>query len=219
MPAGDWSITENLYQPDGGSLFTMQVLDTVERCRLLTSAPLYKWREDSSVATKVAAAALFALLTALAAQVRFVLPFTPVPFTGQVLLVLLGAVVLGRYGVLSQGMYLGMGASFGWFSGMAGAAALAGVTGGYLIGFVLASFVLGELVERRREWSGWQVTVTMALGVLVIYAAGTLQLALVLGLGPWDAVAMGAMPFIVVDALKVVIATGAASLFLRPRSA
>lgn len=212
-------VTEKIYQSNGGSLFTMQVFDTVERCRLLTSAPLYRWREDSSVATKVVAAAFFALLTALAAQVRFVLPFTPVPFTGQILIVLLGAVVLGRYGVLSQGMYLGMGASFGWFSGMAGAAALVGVTGGYLIGFVIASFILGELVERRREWSGWQVAFTMSLGVLVIYAAGTLQLALVLGLDPWEAVVMGAAPFVVVDALKVVMATGAASLFLRPRSA
>lgn len=169
--------------------------------------------------TKVAAAALFALLTALAAQVRFVLPFTPVPFTGQVLVVLLGAVVLGRYGALGQGMYLGMGASFGWFSGTVGAAALSGITGGYLIGFLVAAFVLGELVERRREWSGWQVAAAMSLGVLVIYAVGALQLALVLGLNAWEAITIGVLPFVVIDALKVVMATGASSLFLRPRSA
>ncbi len=195
----------------------MHAFDTVLRCRRLTSAPLYRWREESGLIAKISAAVLFALLTALAAQVRFVLPFTPVPFTGQVLMVLLGAVVLGRYGALSQGMYLGLGASFGWFSGMAGTAALVGVSGGYLFGFVLSSLVLGELVERRREWTGAQVLGAMSLAVLLIYALGALQLALVLGLTPWEALVMGVLPFLVVDALKVAMATGAASLFLRPR--
>ncbi|MCG7845203.1 MAG: biotin transporter BioY, partial [Methanomassiliicoccales archaeon] len=181
----------------------MQVLDTVTRCRQLTSAPLYRWREESGLLTKVSVALLFALLTALAAQMRFVLPFTPVPFTGQVLMVLLGAVVLGRYGALSQGMYLGMGASFGWFSGMVGTAAFAGVTGGYLIGFVIASFLLGELVERRHDWKAGQVLVGMSLSMLVIYAAGALQLAMVLGLNAWEALLVGVLPFLLVDALKV----------------
>jgi biotin transport system substrate-specific component len=196
----------------------MQVFDTVARCRRLTSAPLYRWREESGLLTKISAAMLFALLTALAAQVRFAIPFTPVPFTGQVLMVLLGAVVLGRYGALSQGMYLGLGASFGWFSGMVGTAALVGVTGGYLIGFVISSFVLGEMVERRGLWSGRQIVSAMTLAVLIIYAAGALQLALVLGLSAWEALALGVLPFLLVDAIKVAVASGAASLFLSPRS-
>lgn len=168
--------------------------------------------------TKVSVALLFALLTALAAQMRFVLPFTPVPFTGQVLMVLLGAVVLGRYGALSQGMYLGMGASFGWFSGLVGTAAFVGVTGGYLLGFFLASFLLGEMVERRREWSGRQVLLATSMAMTVIYATGALQLALVLGLNVWEALLLGVLPFVVVDALKVLVATGVGGLFLRPRS-
>lgn len=162
---------------------------------------------------------LFALMTALAAQARFVLPFTPVPFTGQVIMVLLGAVVLGRYGALSQGMYLGMGISFGWFSGMVGTAALTGITGGYIIGFVIASFLLGELVERRREWNGGQVLLAVSLSMTVIYAAGALQLALVLGLNVWEALLMGVLPFLLVDALKVIMVTSVGAFFLRPRSA
>jgi len=152
----------------------------------------------------------------LAAQVRIVLPFTPVPFTGQVLVVLLGAMVLGRYGALGQGMYLGMGASFGWFSGMAGFAALLGPTSGYLLGFVLASVVLGELVERRKEWSMRQVLAAMSLGLLIIYALGAAQLALFLGLDVVEAIVLGVVPFVTVDALKVLMAAGTGSIFLRP---
>jgi len=194
----------------------MQVFDTVHGWRRATSAPLYKWREESSVVTKVSAAFFLALLMALAAQVRIVLPFTPVPFTGQVLLVLLGAVVLGRYGALGQGMYLGMGAALGWFSGMAGFAALLGPTGGYLLGFVLASMVLGEMVERRKDWSTSQVLAAMSLGVLIIYALGAAQLALFLGLDVGEAILLGVVPFATVDALKVLMAAGTGSLFLRP---
>lgn len=194
----------------------MQVLDTVQGWRGQASDQLYEWRERSSVATKVCAALFLALLMALAAQVRIVLPFTPVPFTGQVLVVLLGAAVLGRYGALGQGLYLGMGAAFGMFSGMAGAAALVGPTGGYLIGFMLASCILGELVERREGWTLLHVMGAMALGVLAIYLPGAIQLALFLGLDAGQAVTMGVLPFLVGDAIKVLLASGIGSMFLRP---
>ena len=194
----------------------MQVFDTVHGWRRATSAPLYRWREESSVVTKVSAAFVLALLMALAAQVRIVLPFTPVPFTGQVLVVLLGALVLGRYVALGQGMYLVMGGALGWFSGMAGFAALLGPTGGYLLGFVLASIILGEMVERRNEWSMGRVLAAMSLGVLVIYSLGALQLALLMGLDLTEAIVLGVLPFIIVDALKVLMAAGAGSMFLRP---
>jgi len=194
----------------------MQVFDTVHGWRRATSAPLYKWREESSVVAKVSMAFVLALLMALAAQVRIVLPFTPVPFTGQVLVVLLGALVLGRYGALGQGMYLGMGAAFGWFSGMAGFAALLGPTGGYLLGFVLASVVVGEMVERRKDWSMSQVMAAMSLGVLIIYAIGAAQLALFMGLTVPEAILPGAVPFVTVDALKVLMASAVGTMFVRP---
>jgi len=130
--------------------------------------------------------------------------------------VLLGAAVLGRYGALGQGMYLGMGAGLGWFSGMAGFSALLGPTGGYLLGFVLASVVLGEMVERRKNWSLSQVMVAMSLGVLIIYALGAAQLALFLGLDLTEAIVLGVVPFVIVDGLKVLISAGAGTMFLRP---
>lgn len=177
---------------------------------------MYDWREESCVLLKVSSAFVLALLMALAAQVRVVLPFTPVPFTGQVLVVLLGAVVLGRYGALGQGMYLVMGASFGWFSGMVGMAALAGPTAGYLFGFLVASAVLGGMVERRRYWDLRQTLLAMSLAMLIIYAMGAAQLAVFLGVGFIEALMLGVLPFLAVDGLKVLIATGVGSMFLRP---
>jgi len=209
-------LEKNVYLAAFHTSRPMQVFDTVHGWRRATSAPLYRWREESSVVTKISAAFVLALLMALAAQVRFVLPFTPVPFTGQVLVVLLGALVLGRYGVLGQGMYLTMGGAFGWFSGAAGFAALVGPTGGYLLGFVLASVVIGEMVERRKGWSTVHVLAAMSLGVLIIYSLGAAQLALFLGLDAAEAIVLGVIPFIAVDALKVLMAAGAGSMFLRP---
>src|SRR5512145_648809 len=148
----------------------MYVPATYRDVRERASGSLFRWRNESSWAEKTLAALFFAVLTALAAQMRLFLPFTPVPFTGQVLVVLVGAVCLGRFGAVSQVMYVGMGASFGWFTGMIGPAALTGITGGYLIGFVLASALLGEIVERRSSWNVLSLSMAMVAAVGVIYA-------------------------------------------------
>ena len=91
-----------------------------------------------------------------------------------------------------------------------------GPTGGYLIVFMLASCILGELVERREGWTLLHVAGAMALGVLAIYLPGAIQLALVLGLDVGQAVTMGVLPFLVGDAIKVLLASGIGSMFLRP---
>jgi biotin transport system substrate-specific component len=174
---------------------------------------LYKWREDASFVDKVTVALLFALLTALAGMFRLYLPFTPVPFTGQVLVVLSSAVVLGRFGTLSQVMYLAIGGSFGLFT-TGGFVALIGVTGGYLIGFVVAAALLGELVERKKEWSYLSVALALSLAVGTIYLFGVGQLMMVLGLSVGEGLALGAIPFIGADALKIVLAIGVASFLL-----
>src|SRR4030042_122397 len=102
----------------------------------------FRWRYELSVAQKIALALGMACLTGLTAQVRFYLPFTPVPLTGQVFAVLLSAVLLGKwYGGLSQGFYAGIGAcGVPWFAGWAGGVRfLSCGHGGYIIGFILAA--------------------------------------------------------------------------------
>ena len=99
-------------------------------------------------------AALFAGITAVCAQIAFPVPFSPVPFTGQTLAVALAATVLGaKYGVLSMILYILLGAVgvrvFAEFSG--GLHVLAGPTGGFIFGFIIAAYVIGKMIEWREK--------------------------------------------------------------------
>lgn len=123
----------------------------------------------------------FSALTALSAQIKFYLPFTPVPITGQTFAVLLTGVVLGpRLGALSLLAYLAEGAMglpvFANFG--AGPAVLAGPTGGYLAGMPLAAWLVGQLTLRGWDRSPLRLAATMALGNAVIYALGLTWLGL-----------------------------------------
>ena len=158
----------------------------------------------------------FALLTAALAQVRFSLGFTPVPITGQTLAVLLAGASLGMArGAASQALYwvLGLtglpfynGATGGWEAGT-------GATFGYLMGFIVAAALVGHLAERRHDRQFVSSLSAMALGTAVIYAMGSLWLARHLGIpvatGDNNAIALGVTPFVVGDAIKMLIAGAA----------
>jgi biotin transport system substrate-specific component len=88
-----------------------------------------------------------------------------------------------------------------------GAAALSGVTAGYLLGFLVAAGLIGEMAQRRREWSFLQIAAVMAAGAGAILLLGSMWLSLLLGIGLVEAVLLGALPFLAVDALKVLIAS------------
>jgi len=159
---------------------------------------------------KVAMAFLFAGLTGLAAQIRIHLPFTPVPITAQVIFVLLCGVMIGKYGGLSQLIYVGAGAAgVPWFSNMSGGiAVIGGVTGGYLIGFIIAAFLIGSVVESYPTiLSRFRLLFfLMLVGVGIIYAFGIIHLSIVLGIGISEAIVLGALPFIAGDIFKVSVA-------------
>ncbi|SNB53159.1 biotin transporter BioY [Thermoflexus hugenholtzii] len=152
------------------------------------------------------------LLTALMARVEIPLPFTPVPITGQTFAVLLVGAALGsRRGALSMAVYLLEGA-LGlpvFAGGAAGLARLRGPTGGYLIGFIAAAFVTGWLAERG--WDRRPVTTALAMlaGNAVIYLFGLPWLAWFVGgfLGPKGALALGLLPFVPGDLIKLLMAT------------
>jgi biotin transport system substrate-specific component len=182
----------------------------------------FKWRFESTLANKFALALGFACLTGLLAQVRFYLPFTPVPVTGQVFAVLLSGVILGKwYGGLSQGLYAGIGAAgLPWFNGlMGGMDVLSGVTGGYLIGFIAAALLIGWFTDRYvRGRSFLGLFSIMLLGIALIYLFGVVQLSLVLGVNAQRAIELGALPFIGVDVYKALIAAAIAAAVM-PRTA
>ncbi len=170
----------------------------------------FKWRFESPFMNRVMMAFGFACLTGLLAQVRFYLPYTPVPVTGQVFAVLLSGVILGKwYGGLSQGMYAGFGAAgLPWFNGMKGGMdVLSGVTGGYIVGFIAAALIIGWFTDRYvRSRSVIGLMILMGFGIAVIHLFGVIQLSAVLHVNGWTAIEKGSLPFIAVDLYKAMIA-------------
>lgn len=170
----------------------------------------FEWRYELDYARKAMLALLFACLTGMAAFIRIPVPFSPVPFTGQVFIVLLSGMVLGHlWGGLSQVLYLGIGfAGVPWFTGgVGGVSVVYGPTIGYLIGFVVAALLIGWLVDKKAEFRQikFQIPIMLA-AILVIYAFGVPLLALNAGVSIWTAVLWGAAPFIIVDVLKLALA-------------
>ena len=151
-----------------------------------------------------------AVLTASAAQLSFPLPFTPVPFTIQPMIVLVGAAALGsRLGALAQVVYLTLGIAglpvFAFSPELPqGVARLLGPTGGYLMAYPIAAFLTGLLAERGLDRRYLTSILAMSAGLSVIFAGGVLWIARVTGIE--TALATGLYPFIVVDVIKVVAA-------------
>ncbi|MEM0449380.1 MAG: biotin transporter BioY [Methanomassiliicoccales archaeon] len=185
----------------------MPSLWAFERRRNLYANHLFEWREKAGFVELLVVSLFFVALMGLAAQLRIYLPFTPVPFTGQVLVVLVAGFILGRFGVVSTGTYLVLGSIMGWFSAGSGISALTGLTAGYLFGFLAATIIIGEFAQRRREWSFMQILGLMILGEAIILIMGSWWLSALLGINLIKAVYIGILPFLAVDALKVIIAS------------
>jgi len=163
---------------------------------------------SSSVAgVRVLAVLFVTALTAAMSQVSFPLPFTPVPFTLQPMVVLLGGAALGaRLGATSQILYLMLGVVglpvFAYTSELPqGALRLLGPSGGYLMAYPLAALVTGWLAQRGLDRRVGTSVAAMALGLAVVFAGGVLWLAKDLGLS--TALAVGLYPFVLVDVIKV----------------
>ena len=175
--------------------------------------------EDSRslrVAQRIGAVLFVTVLTTAAAQISIPLPFTPVPFTFQPMVVLLGAAALGaRLGAASQVLYLMLG-----MLGMPvfaaspilpqGMARLLGPTGGYLMAYPLAAFVAGSLAERGYDRRYFTAVLAMIAGLAFVFAGGVAWLALVAqpAGGFTGALAAGLYPFLAADLAKLLIAAG-----------
>lgn len=150
-------------------------------------------------------------ITALAAQLAFSVPWTPVPYTGQTAAVLLVGTALGwRLGAASMLLYVLAGAAGApvFADGAHGAGQLIGATGGYLVGFVAAAALTGRLAQAGWDRSPLRAAGLMFLGNLAIYAVGVPILALVLAMPAGEALQVGALVFLPWDALKIALAAG-----------
>ena len=169
------------------------------------------WLEQRAVTATIGIAA-FVVMTALGAHVRIPLPFTPVPITLQTFFVHLAGATLGpALGPLSQAAYLLVGvAGLPVFAGGGSGLAylLQGATTGYLIGFVVATALVGWLIRRREDPGLLWILGSMAAGSFVVYACGVSWLAWSLKLSPSTALAKGMLPFLAGDVVKTCAAAG-----------
>ena len=166
-----------------------------------------------------------AALVALAAQVEFHLPFTPVPITGQTFAVLLVGASLGAVrGVASLALYLAVGLLGApvYAGGEGGWEWMRGATGGYLVGFLVAASVTGWLAEQRWDRRFSSAVAALLTGNVVIYLFGFPCLARVADAGFERTLELGLYPFVVGDVLKLYLAgvllPGACRLVERLRS-
>ena len=168
----------------------------------------------------VVLAVLGSLFVAICAQVQ--IPLWPVPVTGQTFAVLVVGMAFGwRLGGATLLLYLAEGAVglpvFAKFA--AGPGVLAGPTGGYIVGFVLAAAAIGYLAQRGWDRSVWRTAIAMLIGNVVLYIPGLIWLGMfyagpgaqyVANTGATNAVgaaiAGGLTPFLLGDALKLALA-------------
>jgi biotin transport system substrate-specific component len=169
-------------------------------------------RSDLSTASRAGAILFVTVLTAIAAQISIPLPFTPVPFTLQPMIVLLGGAALGaRAGMASQLLYLAAGiAGLPVFAASPllpqGFARLLGPTGGYLMSYPFAAFLTGMLADRGFDRRYISSVLAMAAGLIVIFTCGVAWMAWGTALGLDRALRAGLYPFIPADILKVLLA-------------
>ena len=183
---------------------------SVEESRLPATA-VQRQSQIMRLVRELVALLLGTVFLALLAQVSIpLLPFTPVPITGQTLGVLLIGALYGPWrGALCLLAYLGEGAAGlpVFAGGASGWAVLAGPTGGYLIGFPVAAAIVGLLVRPLRGvLSGWRALPGLLIGTVLIYLIGVPWLAVSAGMGLPTAIAKGMLPFIPGDLLKAVVA-------------
>jgi biotin transport system substrate-specific component len=147
----------------------------------------------------------FSILTAISAQIS--IPIKPVPFTLQTMVVLLAGAFLGaKNGAYSQLLYIALGAiGLPVFAqtadGTMGFARLIGPTGGYLLAFPVAAYLVGLLTEKNQKYL--TVIISMFVAELVVIAFGTLYLYAAYLHNFVDAVKAGAAIFTVWMVVKV----------------
>jgi len=151
---------------------------------------------------------LFAALTAVGAFIS--IPLYPVPLTLQTLFTLLAGMTLGSIlGATSQAIYVLLGIiGLPVFAGFkAGIGILFGPTGGFLLGFIISSYIIGKMIELKKEKNIFYYFLVGLSGTIIIYLIGVTQLSLVTGMGIKRAVVVGMFPFLPGDILKIIAAS------------
>ena len=162
-----------------------------------------------SIITDIALVVGAALFVGVLAQINIHLSFTPVPITGQTLGVLLAGSALGwKRGSIAMALYMVLGiVGVPWYSNHThGWSVATGATGGYLFGFIVAAAVCGRFASRGNDRKVLPAMGSMVVGNVIIYAFGVTWLAHSIHVSLSKAVTLGLTPFLLGDAIKVIIA-------------
>ena len=162
-----------------------------------------------SIITDIALVVGAALFVGVLAQINIHLSFTPVPITGQTLGVLLAGSALGwKRGSIAMALYMVLGiVGVPWYSNHThGWSVATGATGGYLFGFIVAAAVCGWFASRGHDRKVLPAMGSMVVGNVIIYAFGVTWLAHSIHVSLSKAVTLGLTPFLLGDAIKVIIA-------------
>lgn len=166
-----------------------------------------QWMRSTAIspARQIALIVAGSIVVALSSQISIHLPFTPVPITGQTLAVLLVGGSLGAFmGGLSLLLYLIEGAVGLPVLAAGGHGLPIGPTGGYLVGFVLMAAAIGWLNDKGWGRHFGRSLASMVVAEFVLYAIAVPWLGFYVGMN--HAVALGFVPFITGDALKLFLA-------------
>ena len=185
-------------------------MSEIARNRVLTET---FWQAEGAAIWLKRAVLVIAGVFALATAAKIAVPVwpSPVPITlGTFAVLTIGAAYGPRLGLATILAYMALGA-LGWdvFAGSSaevnGLSYMAGSTGGYLLGYVLATLALGFAARRGLDRSVGGMALAMLVGTALIYIPGVLWLGVLYG---WNEpiLAWGLTPFLIGDALKLALA-------------
>ena len=166
----------------------------------------------ATVASQISLILTGTVFLAVMAQISFPIPGSPVPFTGQTLGVLLLGTAYGAglgFSTIAFYLLMGMAGAPIFSSGTSGIERIAGPTGGYLVGMLLSSLVLGALAGRKWDQRIKTVIPTMIIGNSIIFAIGLLWLHQYTGQTWLWTFEKGFTPFIFGEIIKIAIASTA----------
>jgi len=175
----------------------------------------YKKLECLSFVKKFSLSLFFSFLIGVSGQFYFKLPFTPVPLTFQVLVVLLSGILLGKnLAAISNFFYFIFGISgINWF--FASSSGFLRPTTGYIIGFILSSYFVGKYFFLRK--SKIYSFLIIFIGILIIYLFGCLYLSFFLKFNFRKAIVLGVLPFIPFDIFKAYLASQIGNSIIKNR--
>lgn len=153
-------------------------------------------------------AAFFAGITAVCSQIAIPTGISAVPFSlGIIGVFLSGTLLTKKTALCSQIVYLLMGIVglpvFSQFRG--GFSVLAGPTGGYLFVYPVMAFIISYLCSKAKKRSFMIMLLSMFPALACLYAMGSAWLAFTSGISFAEAFAIGALPFIIPDIIKIIL--------------